>query len=187
MDFTPFESDALFSDPEAAAKEIDKVGFTGALGRDAQFGSEMNFDQLMPKVEEVIDKTTKALIRDKKDLTKTYLKEITDLLPIIANARRKGSAASMLQSFITWADKKAGFKNLTIVMKPPISRPPFVYEEIDFKATYNANSHRVGIQAWKEQIEEYANTFNSNRQSLSHARAVRLLEDLHRKLVNGCK
>ncbi|KAK1239410.1 hypothetical protein MKX07_008898 [Trichoderma sp. CBMAI-0711] len=187
MDFTPFKTDELFSDPEAAAKEIDKVGFTGQFIRDSLFGAEMTFDQLIVKTEEVIDDTKKALAKDNIDLKKTYFKEITDLLPIIANARRKGGAASVLQSFKNWAAKTAKLENLRIVMKPPISRPPFVYEEIDFKATYSANSQKVGIQAWKDQIEKYAGTFNSSRQGLSHAEVVRSLEDLHRKLVNGCK
>lgn len=64
MDFTPFDADALFSDPEAAAKEIDKVWFTGQFIRDSQVGVEMTFDQLIAKVETVIDDTKKALIKD---------------------------------------------------------------------------------------------------------------------------
>ncbi|PTB63752.1 hypothetical protein BBK36DRAFT_1161698 [Trichoderma citrinoviride] len=187
MDFTPFETDALFSDPQAAAREIDKVGFTGQFMTDSLFGVDMTFDKVIAKVEAVIDDTKEAFAKDGRDLKKTYLKEMTDLLPIIANGRRKAGAAKIRLSFTKWAANKANLENLQIVMKDPISRPPFVYEQIDFDATYRANSQRVGIQAWEAAIKDYATVFNSKGQGLSHAKAIRSIEDLHKKLENDCK
>ncbi|KAL7904920.1 hypothetical protein GGI35DRAFT_190192 [Trichoderma velutinum] len=187
LDFTVF-TDELFSDPEAAAKEIDKVQFTGRFKDESQFKGAMSFDDIISSITDAIKKSQAALVEAGWDPNGGWFKEIKNLLPIVANARRYNRAIHQTQEFKKWIDGIPELRSLNVIMTDPIHRAPnFEYQKVDLHGTYNANRAVVGIEKWEVDIKTWAVIQNAQGSALGHVKCIRSLEKLEKRLNAGCK
>ncbi|KAM0459526.1 hypothetical protein ACHAPV_005234 [Trichoderma viride] len=186
-DFTVF-TDELFSDPEAAAKEIDNVHFTGKFEDESQFKGANTFEDIISSVTDAIKKSQAALVAAGRDPNGGWFKEIKNLLPIMANGRRYNRAIHLTKEFKAWLGDNPTLKFVNMQMTAPIHRPPnFVYQKVDLHGTYDANRAVVGIENWQYQIKTFAVIQNAQGSALGHVKCIRSLEKLEKKLDAGCK
>ncbi|EHK43108.1 hypothetical protein TRIATDRAFT_301044 [Trichoderma atroviride IMI 206040] len=186
-DFSVFTDD-LFSDPEAAAKEIDNVHFTGRFGSESQFEGAKSFDDIISSVTDAIKKSQAALTAAGRDPNGGWFKEIKNLLPIVANARRYNRAINLTKEFKAWLVENPTLKFVNVKMSAPIHRAPnFVYQKVDLHGTYDANRAVVGIENWQYGIKTFAVVQNSQGSALGHVMCIRSLEKLEKNLDAGCK
>jgi hypothetical protein len=180
-DFTVF-TDELFSDPKAAAKEIDKVHFTGKFKTESQFKGAEKFKDIISSVTGAIKKSQAALVAAGRDPKGGWFEEIKSLVSIAANARRYNRAIHLTAEFKAWFKKIPGLEFGDVVMAEPIHRAPFSYQKVDLHATYDANRAVVGIEEWQYKIKTFAVIQNAKGGGLGHVICIQALEKLEERL-----